>query len=245
MEHHFCGGEESCTTIASRAGEGEGGARAPSPQKRTAASSGCEQGDAKTDQTIPRYLSRITHSSSRRPGATSQVSVAVECTCEQGCRVMPRWICAEMDYAHTERTLRFASGSSNVINAAVTAENQSHFPLREMGEAGLRQRKFPRPTDATVWSNIPQECTAKLHNRTRTRPRLPGRSSRGCIGKLNLNNRLSHYFPRAPERLQPAKALSMPARALPNPGVTAAAGREAVPSASVRRCEQCLSLKER
>ena len=128
----------------------------------------------------------------------SHVSVAVECIREQGCH-------AQMDYAHTERTLRFASGSSNVINAAATV-NQSHFPLRGMGEGGFASAKVPsanRRSGVTFRRNaLPSFITG------RGWPRLPGRSSRGCIGKLNPTHRLSlslqviTLFPSSSERLQ-------------------------------------------
>ena len=159
---------------------------------------------------------------------------------------MPRWICAEMDYADRAH-LAFYVGIIK-RNKCGGRRKPISFSATRDGGGGLASAKVPSANQRSGVTFRRNALPSFITGHGWPRLPMPGRSSRGCIGKLNLNNRLSlskslHYFPRAPERLQAAKALSMLARALPNPGVTAAAGREAVPS--VRRCEQCLSLKER
>ena len=115
---------------------------------------------------------------------------------------MPRWMDLRRDGLRqtAQPHLAFCVGIIRGNNAAV-AVNQSHFPLSEMIEAGLRQRKFLRPNNGLEEHSAGMHCPA-LDADGLGCPVAVGRSSRGCIAKLNPANRLFlskslHYFPRA------------------------------------------------
>ena len=102
---------------------------------------------------------------------------------------MPRWICAEMDYAHRAH-LAFCVGIIK-RNKCGGRRKPISFSATRDGGGGFASAKVPSANQRSGVTFRRNALPSFITGHGWPRLPMPGRSSRGCIGKLNLNNRLS------------------------------------------------------